>query len=53
MSGDIQVDMNRSFIYVREYTLKPLLELAVAPVCTRNHSVPGFLFSNAGFSGNL
>jgi hypothetical protein len=32
--------MNRSFIYVREYTLKPL-------------SDPGFLFSNAGFSGNL
>jgi len=77
VSGDIQVDGNRSFIYVsgierewrtrpyacyhdpvamahiREYTLKTLSEPAVAPVCTRNHYVPGFLFSNGGFSGNL
>ncbi|KAL6629790.1 hypothetical protein ACP70R_029555 [Stipagrostis hirtigluma subsp. patula] len=36
---------------VREYTLKPLG--AAAPACTKNHSVPGFLFSNGGFSGNL
>nr|ACG25342.1 glycosyltransferase [Zea mays] len=39
--------------HVREYTLKPLPEAAPAPACTRNHSVPGFLFSNGGFSGNL
>jgi hypothetical protein len=39
--------------HVHEYTLKPLSEPAVAPVCTRYHSVPGFLFSNGGFSGNL
>ena len=38
--------------HVREYTLKPLPAPA-APACTRNHSVPGFLFSNGGFSGNL
>ncbi|KAG0531603.1 hypothetical protein BDA96_04G036600 [Sorghum bicolor] len=38
--------------HVREYTLKPL-PAAEAPACTRNHSVPGFLFSNGGFSGNL
>ena len=38
--------------HVREYTLKPL-PAAAAPACTRNHSVPGFLFSNSGFSGNL
>jgi hypothetical protein len=37
--------------HVREYVLKPLA--AGAPACTRNHSVPGFLFSNRGFSGNL
>jgi hypothetical protein len=37
--------------HVREYTLKPLGD--GAPACTRNHSVPGFLFSNGGFSGNL
>ncbi|KAL6888618.1 hypothetical protein ACP4OV_009644 [Aristida adscensionis] len=39
--------------YVREYTLKPLGAGAAAPACTKNHSVPGFLFSNGGFSGNL
>jgi hypothetical protein len=41
--------------HVREYTLKALPEpgAAAAPACTRNHSVPGFLFSNGGFSGNL
>jgi len=38
--------------HIREYTLKPL-PAAAAPACTRNHSVPGFLFSNSGFSGNL
>jgi hypothetical protein len=37
--------------HVREYTLRPLGD--GAPACTRNHSVPGFLFSNGGFSGNL
>ncbi|KAG2648363.1 hypothetical protein PVAP13_1NG033800 [Panicum virgatum] len=39
--------------HVREYTLKPLPAGDAAPACTRNHSVPGFLFSNGGFSGNL
>ncbi|XP_062218139.1 alpha-1,3-arabinosyltransferase XAT2-like [Phragmites australis] len=40
--------------YVREYTLKPFAAGAdTAPACTKNHSVPGFLFSNGGFSGNL
>ncbi|KAK3152097.1 hypothetical protein QOZ80_2BG0154230 [Eleusine coracana subsp. coracana] len=38
--------------FVREYTLTPL-RAGSAPACTRNHSVPGFLFSNRGFSGNL
>ncbi|KAG2655829.1 alpha-1,3-arabinosyltransferase XAT3-like [Panicum virgatum] len=39
--------------HVREYTLKPLPVGDAAPACTKNHSVPGFLFSNGGFSGNL
>ncbi|TVU33500.1 hypothetical protein EJB05_25323 [Eragrostis curvula] len=40
--------------HVRQYTLKPLLDTtSAAPACTKNHSVPGFLFSNGGFSGNL
>jgi hypothetical protein len=41
--------------HVREYTLKALPEpgAATAPACTRNHAVPGFLFSNGGFSGNM
>ncbi|XP_062224137.1 alpha-1,3-arabinosyltransferase XAT3-like isoform X2 [Phragmites australis] len=40
--------------YVREYTLKPFAAGGdTAPACTKNHSVPGFLFSNGGFSGNL
>uniref|UniRef100_A0A452Z2Q3 Uncharacterized protein n=1 Tax=Aegilops tauschii subsp. strangulata TaxID=200361 RepID=A0A452Z2Q3_AEGTS len=26
---------------------------AVPPLCTRNHSVPAFLFSSGGFAGNL
>ncbi|WVZ77985.1 hypothetical protein U9M48_025771 [Paspalum notatum var. saurae] len=39
--------------HVREYTLKPLADSSSAPSCTKNHSVPGFLFSNGGFSGNL
>ncbi|CAO2044473.1 unnamed protein product [Urochloa humidicola] len=39
--------------HVREYTLKPLSSAAAAPACTKNHSVPGFMFSNGGFSGNL
>jgi hypothetical protein len=38
---------------VREYTLKPLPAGGAAPACTKNHSVPGFMFSNRGFSGNL
>ncbi|OEL18925.1 hypothetical protein BAE44_0020056, partial [Dichanthelium oligosanthes] len=38
---------------VREYTLKPLPAGGDAPACTKNHSVPGFMFSNGGFSGNL
>ncbi|KAG8058059.1 hypothetical protein GUJ93_ZPchr0002g26180 [Zizania palustris] len=37
--------------YVREFTLKPADEFA--PACTKNHSVPAFVFSNGGFSGNL
>uniref|UniRef100_A0A0E0CF53 Glycosyltransferase 61 catalytic domain-containing protein n=1 Tax=Oryza meridionalis TaxID=40149 RepID=A0A0E0CF53_9ORYZ len=36
---------------VREFTLKPVTESS--PACTRNHSVPAFVFSNGGFSGNL
>ncbi|CAL4971553.1 unnamed protein product [Urochloa decumbens] len=40
--------------HVREYTLKPLGAAGdAAPACTKNHSVPGFMFSNGGFSGNL
>ncbi|KAM0925400.1 hypothetical protein ACQ4PT_004206 [Festuca glaucescens] len=39
--------------HVREFTLKPLPSGAAAPACTKNHSVPGFVFSNRGFSGNL
>ncbi|KAF8749913.1 hypothetical protein HU200_012514 [Digitaria exilis] len=39
--------------HVREYTLKPLPVSGDAPACTKNHSVPGFMFSNGGFSGNL
>jgi hypothetical protein len=41
---------------VREFTLRPFggaNDTAVPPLCTRNHSVPGFLFSNGGFAGNL
>uniref|UniRef100_A0A0E0E986 Uncharacterized protein n=1 Tax=Oryza meridionalis TaxID=40149 RepID=A0A0E0E986_9ORYZ len=67
--GDIRVEGNASTIYiggidkewktsspvamsvVREFTLKPVTESS--PACTRNHSVPAFVFSNGGFSGNL
>ncbi|CAN6192901.1 unnamed protein product [Urochloa humidicola] len=41
---------------VREYTLLPFggrNDTAVPPLCTRNHTAPGFLFSNGGFAGNL
>jgi hypothetical protein len=41
---------------VREYTLVPFggaNDTAVPPLCTVNHSVPAFLFSNGGFAGNL
>ncbi|TVU07657.1 hypothetical protein EJB05_41022 [Eragrostis curvula] len=41
---------------VREFTLLPFggrNDTAVPPLCTRNHSVPGFLFSIGGFAGNL
>jgi len=37
--------------HVREFTLRPFP--STPPPCTRNHSVPGFVFSNRGFSGNL
>ncbi|KQJ93195.1 protein O-linked-mannose beta-1,4-N-acetylglucosaminyltransferase 2 [Brachypodium distachyon] len=41
--------------HVREFTLKPFSSSSSPPppACTKNHSVPGFLFSNGGFSGNL
>ena len=39
--------------HVREFTLRPFPTGAAAPACTKNHSVPGFVFSNRGFSGNL
>jgi|UniRef100_A0A804UH52 hypothetical protein len=41
--------------HVREYTLKALPEpgAGAAPASTRNHTNPGFLFSNGGFSGNM
>ncbi|XP_066376159.1 alpha-1,3-arabinosyltransferase XAT2-like [Miscanthus floridulus] len=46
---------------VREFTLVPFgggggspnHTTVVPPLCTRNHSVPGFLFSSGGFAGNL
>uniref|UniRef100_A0A0E0LFG1 Glycosyltransferase 61 catalytic domain-containing protein n=1 Tax=Oryza punctata TaxID=4537 RepID=A0A0E0LFG1_ORYPU len=41
---------------VREFTLVPFggaNHTAVPPLCTRNHSVPAFLFSSGGFAGNL
>ncbi|EER88926.1 hypothetical protein BDA96_10G331300 [Sorghum bicolor] len=43
---------------VREFTLVPFGPgspngTVVPPLCTRNHSVPGFLFSSGGFAGNL
>jgi hypothetical protein len=41
---------------VREFTLVPFggpNDTAVPPLCTRTHSVPGFLFSSGGFAGNL
>ncbi|KAL6873891.1 hypothetical protein ACP4OV_013973 [Aristida adscensionis] len=42
---------------VREYTLRPFgggaNDTTVPPLCTKNHSVPGFLFSSGGFAGNL
>ncbi|KAG8069688.1 hypothetical protein GUJ93_ZPchr0006g44143 [Zizania palustris] len=37
--------------HVREFTLKPADEST--PACAKNHSVPAFIFSNGGFSGNL
>uniref|UniRef100_A0A0D9VBY5 Glycosyltransferase 61 catalytic domain-containing protein n=1 Tax=Leersia perrieri TaxID=77586 RepID=A0A0D9VBY5_9ORYZ len=36
---------------VREFTLKPVTDSS--PECTKNHTVPAFMFSNGGFSGNL
>ncbi|KAM3239729.1 hypothetical protein ACQJBY_053427 [Aegilops geniculata] len=39
--------------HVREFVLKPFPSDAPPPACTKNHSVPGFVFSNRGFSGNL
>lgn len=43
---------------VREFTLLPFdtessNTTVVPPLCTRNHSVPAFLFSSGGFAGNL
>ncbi|KAM3213149.1 hypothetical protein ACQJBY_065885 [Aegilops geniculata] len=41
---------------VREFALLPFggaNDTAVPPLCTRNHSVPAFLFSSGGFAGNL
>ncbi|VAI54906.1 unnamed protein product [Triticum turgidum subsp. durum] len=39
--------------HVREFVLRPFPADAPPPACTKNHSVPGFVFSNRGFSGNL
>jgi hypothetical protein len=39
---------------VREFTLHPFGGVDnPPPLCTQNHSVPGFLFSNGSFTGNL
>ncbi|XP_051199090.1 alpha-1,3-arabinosyltransferase XAT2 [Lolium perenne] len=41
---------------VREFALLPFgasNETVIPPLCTRNHSVPAFLFSSGGFAGNL
>jgi hypothetical protein len=39
---------------VREFMLRPFGRADnLPPLCSQNHSVPGFLFSNGGFTGNL
>ncbi|OWM62624.1 hypothetical protein CDL15_Pgr019918 [Punica granatum] len=37
---------------VREWTIIPPTDPRSIPQCTRNHSVPGMLFSTGGYSGN-